>query len=235
MNNKVNVYNAKGETVKELVLNPAVFAVKVNPMVIHQVVVAMQANKRQNLAHVKDRGEVRGGGRKPWRQKGTGRARHGSSRSPIWIGGGVTFGPTNEQNFEQKINRKMKRKALLMALSDKVESNNLNVLDSLEINTFKTKNIRELLTMIKLEKSILFVAEKFTKELVKSVKNLPKVDVIEARNLNLLEVVKYKDIVMTEQAIKALDDMIVFKDDKKDETDNESVEKVNKKNVAVEK
>src|SRR3989338_7273411 len=107
---KYQVYNQEGEKVKEMDLNPAVFEVAMNNDLVHQAVVAQAANKRKPLAHTKDKGEVRGGGKKPWKQKGTGRARHGSSRSPLWIGGGVTFGPTNERNFSKKINKKMKKK-----------------------------------------------------------------------------------------------------------------------------
>ncbi|MCU0679458.1 MAG: 50S ribosomal protein L4, partial [Planctomycetes bacterium] len=145
MSIKIKVYNQSGEATKEIELNPDVFGVAANPALVHQAYVAQIANERQVLAHTKDRSEVRGGGRKPWRQKGTGRARAGSSRSPLWIGGGVTFGPTKDRNFKKNINRKMKQKALLMALSDRASQNNLFLIDKLEMAEYKTKVFNNLL------------------------------------------------------------------------------------------
>lgn len=201
----VKVYNEKGEATSDVTLTPVIFEVTVNPEVIHQVVVAMQANKRRNLAHTKTRAAVRGGGRKPWRQKGTGRARHGSSRSPIWIGGGVTFGPSKEQNFSKKINKKMRKKALFMALTDRVGSDAMKVVDVLPSGEFKTKNVATFLKTLNLEKSVLIVTDRFTKELVKSVSNLPQVDIIEARNLNVLDVINYKYLVASSAAVKQIE------------------------------
>ena len=143
---KVNIYNQKAETVGELELDAKVFAVKPNEALVHQAVVAQLANERQVLAHTKDRSEVRGGGKKPWRQKGTGRARQGSIRSPQWIGGGIVFGPLKTRNFSLKINKKMKQKAMFMALSDKLASNDLIVLDNLEMKESKTKAFDLILT-----------------------------------------------------------------------------------------
>ena len=128
---KVSVYNQEGKEVGKVLLPKEIFEVKVNPDLVHQVVVCQMANRRQPIAHTKDRGEVRGGGRKPWSQKGTGRARHGSIRSPLWIGGGVTFGPRKEKIFKKKIPKKMRRKALFMVLSGKAKENLLLVLDKL--------------------------------------------------------------------------------------------------------
>lgn len=142
----IKVYNQNGEKVKDVTLNPAIFGLAVKESVVHQVAVAQKNNSREAIAHTKTRGEVRGGGIKPWNQKGTGRARHGSSRSPIWVGGGITFGPRNTRNFEQKVNKKMKRKALLMCLSDKAQNNLLTVVDKLELAEGRT---RELVEMIK--------------------------------------------------------------------------------------
>jgi len=147
---KVKVYNIKGEAVKEVDLDPAIFGVKIKPELVQQAVVVSQANKRQVLAHAKDRSEVAGGGRKPWRQKGTGRARHGSNRSPIWRGGGITFGPTRSRNFSLKINKKAKRKALLMSLSDKAANEKIILLDKLELEEAKTKKFFEILQNLKL-------------------------------------------------------------------------------------
>jgi len=138
---KVNVYNQEGAVTGSQDLSDKVFGVKVKDEVVHQVAVAMMGNKRQVLAHAKGRSEVRGGGRKPWRQKGTGRARHGSIRSPLWVGGGVTFGPTKERNFSKKINIKMRRIAIRMCLSDRVKDGKLILLDGISIKDGKTKEI----------------------------------------------------------------------------------------------
>ena len=124
---KFSVINQKGEKLKETLLPKEIFEVKSNNDLIHQVVVSQMSNRRKNIAHTKDRSEVSGGGRKPWRQKGLGKARHGSIRSPIWIGGGVTFGPTKERVFKKKINKKMRRKALFMVLSAKAKNNLLRL------------------------------------------------------------------------------------------------------------
>lgn len=147
---KVKVYNQKGEAIKTLELNDQVFGVPMKVELIWQAVVAQLANARQNIAHTKGRSEVRGGGKKPWRQKGTGRARHGSIRSPIWIGGGVTFGPTKNRNFSKSINKKVRRKALLVALSDKAANNNVVVVDTFNLDKIKTKEMYAILHNLKL-------------------------------------------------------------------------------------
>ena len=153
---KYQVYNSKAEKVSEVELNPAIFELAINPGLVHQAAQAQLANRRKVLAHTKDRSEVRGGGRKPWRQKGTGRARHGSIRSPLWKGGGVTFGPTKDRNFSKKINKKMKRKALFMCLTDRAKDQNLILLDKFEIKDNKTKEfvalVKNLKQPLKLEK-----------------------------------------------------------------------------------
>lgn len=143
------VYSQNGEKVKDLELNPGIFNVEVKNSVVHQVAVAQMANSRVAIAHAKTRGEVRGGGIKPWRQKGTGRARHGSIRSPLWVGGGVTFGPRKDRNFSQKVNKKMKRKALFMCLSDKVNNDLLFLLDKLIVVDGKTREMVDVLKSLK--------------------------------------------------------------------------------------
>ena len=142
---ETKVYNQKAEEVAKIKLSDNIFAVPTTEDLVHQAMVAQMGNERQVLAHTKDRSEVRGGGRKPWRQKGTGRARAGSSRSPIWIGGGVTFGPSKDRNFKKDINRKMKRKALYMVLSDRVKNKNIAVLDAISMKEFKTKDMDAML------------------------------------------------------------------------------------------
>ena len=161
---KAKIYNQEGRQVGKKELNPTIFGVEIKPEVVHQVVVTQMANRRQVLAHTKGRSEVRGGGKKPWRQKGTGRARHGSIRSPIWVGGGVTFGPTKIRNFNKAINKKIKRKALFMSLSDKIDNQKIILLDKLELSKIKTKKILAVLQALNLRK--VKSEEKMKKEIV---------------------------------------------------------------------
>ncbi|MDD4902277.1 MAG: 50S ribosomal protein L4 [Patescibacteria group bacterium] len=136
---KLNVYNQNGEAKGQKEVSDAIFAVKSNPGLINEAVTAQMANERQVLAHTKTRSEVRGGGKKPWRQKGTGRARVGSSRSPLWKGGGIIFGPNSDRNFSKKINKKAKRKAMFMVLSDRAANNGLAIVEKLTLDDYKTK------------------------------------------------------------------------------------------------
>ncbi len=203
---KVKVYNMKGEVVGEENLDPAVFGVEIKPGLVHQVLVTDKANVRQVLAHTKDRGEVRGGGKKPWRQKGTGRARHGSIRSPLWRGGGVTFGPTKERNFKKKINKKMKRKALIMCLSDKVANEKLLLLDQLKLPQIKTKLLVKILENLPCkEKSVMIAITDRDFKIIKSAANLPKVFTIEARNLNIYDLLNYDYLLTTPEVVKAIE------------------------------
>ncbi|MEI6528883.1 MAG: 50S ribosomal protein L4 [Candidatus Falkowbacteria bacterium] len=210
MSLKIKVYNQSVEPVKDLELSDKIFGVKASNELLHQAVIAQMANARQVLANTKDRSEVSGGGKKPWKQKGTGRARVGSSRSPIWIGGGVTFGPTKDRNFKQKINQKMKQKALFMALSDKLVNNSLVVLDNLEFAEYKTKQFNTLLT--NLEKKVLLndrrnilIINEATEEKAKySSRNLVGVKVINLENINLVDLLNHKNLLMTENAVKVL-------------------------------
>ncbi len=203
---KVKLHNQEGQEIGEQKLNPKIFDVEVNEDLVHQVVVAQMANSRQVLAHAKDRSEVRGGGRKPWKQKGTGRARHGSTRSPIWIGGGVTFGPTKERNFSKKINKKMKKKALFMCLSDKVANKKLLVLDKLEIPEAKTKILKSVLNKLPLEKKALVVLEKRDDKISKSISNLKDYKALRADSLNVLDVLKYDNLVLTVKGLKKIEE-----------------------------
>jgi len=142
---ETQVYNQKGKAIGKLILPESIFAIPWNGDLVHQVVTSMQANARTPVAHTKDRGDVRGGGKKPWRQKGTGRARHGSSRSPIWAGGGVTHGPRNEKDYSKKINKKMKVKALYTVLSEKFRSGRIIFLEELDLKSIKTKDAIEII------------------------------------------------------------------------------------------
>jgi large subunit ribosomal protein L4 len=206
---KVAIYNQKGEQVREMQVSPAVLNVKMNEKVLHQVVVAIAANQRQVLAHTKDKSEVRGGGKKPWRQKGTGRARHGSIRSPLWIGGGVTFGPTSERNFSQKINKKMRQKAVLMALSDRFRAGALKVVDSFDgVKEIKTRVFKNILEKLNLKKSVLVVVKEFDEKMLMSLNNLPKVEAVRADSLNAQIILKYKNLLASEDAIKNIEDSV---------------------------
>lgn len=209
---KINVYNQKAEKVSDVDLKKSVFGVEINSDLVHQAFVAQQANERQVLAHTKDRSEVRGGGRKPWKQKGTGRARVGSSNSPIWRGGGVTFGPTKDANYSKKINIKMKKKAFLMVLSDKVANNGMIILDKLEAKEYKTKVFNEILNNIEKKvlknegkRSMLVINSANDNKVRNSVRNLANTKIISLDNINIVDLLKHKNVVLTEDAIKVLE------------------------------
>jgi large subunit ribosomal protein L4 len=202
---KVSFYNKKGEQVSELELNEAVFGVDPKESLVHQVYVALRANARQPWADTKDRSEVRGGGRKPWKQKGTGRARHGSRRSPIWTGGGITFGPLSERNYSKKTNVKMRRKATTMCLSDKVAGSKFIVLDELNPST-KTKEVLELLKKLPgFGKTTIFVSADTDKNLLLSSRNIQKVDVQRAVDLNVVDLLHHQFVVTTKEGVEALE------------------------------
>ncbi|MDD5606291.1 MAG: 50S ribosomal protein L4 [Candidatus Pacebacteria bacterium] len=176
-----------------------IFKEKLNPDLIYQVVYSQLFCRKQKTAHTKDRQEVRGGGKKPWRQKGTGRARHGSIRSPLWKGGGVTFGPRKEKNLKKRIPLKMKKKAVLMILSAK-EKENLIVFTE-KIKAEKTKEIYKI---IKDLKSVLIVLANHDIKTVKAARNIPKTGIISAKDLNALDLLQYKYVLMEEQALKII-------------------------------
>jgi len=212
---KTAIYNQKGEKTLQIQLPKEMFEIEANPDLIHQVLVSLQSNQRQGTAHAKDRSEVRGGGIKPWRQKGTGRARHGSRRSPIWVGGGVTFGPRKERNYKKEIPVKMKRKALFGVFSSKLKNNQVFVIEDIKIKEPKTKIIKnqleEFLTKAcsfddKKEalKSVLIIFPGKREDIVRAVKNIPGAKAIEAKNLNVLDLAKYKNIVLLKDSIKVI-------------------------------
>ncbi len=209
---KQKIYNQKGEVISEAELSDKVFGQPANEALIHQAVVAQMSNERLVLAHTKDRSEVRGGGKKPWRQKGTGRARAGSSRSPIWIGGGVTFGPTSNRNFSKGINAKMKRQALRIALSDKVASNQFAILDELNFSEYKTKLFDSIVKNINdkafsAAKRSVLVLETLPEGMTKnSARNLTGVKLIGIDNINLVDILKYRHVVATKKAVDAIEE-----------------------------
>lgn len=222
MSIKIKVYNQNAEATGEMQLSPKVFGMKINNDLVHQAVVTQMANERQVIAHTKDRSEVRGGGRKPWRQKGTGRARHGSSRSPIWIGGGVTFGPRNDRNFKKRINKKMKQNAMLMVLSDKAIGDNFIILDKLEATEFKTKVFNKIINgfeskILKSEKkvkadikkkeakrSFLIIVDKGDEKLSCSARNLAGIKLINTDNINIVDLLRYKNLILNKAAVEKL-------------------------------
>lgn len=201
----VTIYNTEGKKVGTAKLPPEIFDVKINPDLIQQAVVTQRANARQILAHTKDRSEVRGGGKKPWRQKGTGRARHGSIRSPLWRGGGVTFGPRKERIFKKKINKKMKRKALFMVLTSKVKDNELILLDKLELKEPKTKLMTNVLEKVKSSKSVLIVIPKSDANIIRAARNIPHIKTLLADSLNVIDLLSFKYLLMPEDAIKVIE------------------------------
>lgn len=208
---QIKVYNQSAEAVKDLEVSDKAFGLKPSNELLHQAVTAQRANQRQVLAHTKDRSEVAGTGKKPWKQKGTGRARVGSRRTPVWIGGGIVFGPTKDRNFKVKINQKMKQKALFMALSDRVASGSLIVLDSLTADEYKTKKFSALLSSFETKvlkndrRNILVVNEGKDEKVRYSLRNLVGVKIINLENINLLDVLDHKNLLLTEQAVKILE------------------------------
>ncbi len=201
----VSVYNEAGNQVATLALSDAMFNVKPDQALIHEAVIAQRANARRAIAHTKTRGEVRGGGKKPWKQKGTGRARQGSIRSPQWVGGGITFGPTKERNFSLKINKKVKRKALFMALTDKVEQQKLFVLESIKTDTAKTKIVASLLAKLPIDRNVLLVAPGAPAMLMRMVRNLPHVKLVSANSVNLIDVLTYRSVIFLKDAVPAFE------------------------------
>ncbi len=195
-------------------LPDSVFGLKWNADLVHQVVTSLQSNQRQKTAKTKDRAEVRGGGKKPWQQKGTGRARHGSIRSPIWKGGGVTHGPLTEKNFKKKINKKMARRALFTVLSAKVRDGEIILLDDLHMNQAKTKEaalmfgtlakVKDFAGITKKHNGALLLLEKQNPVIKRAVHNLPYVKLDEVRNINALEVLQYKYVLFTKQSVAGL-------------------------------
>lgn len=202
---KVIVYNQQGEKIEQTKLPKEIFEVALNEDLVHQVVVSQAANRRQVSAHTKTRAEVSGGGRKPWRQKGTGRARAGSRRSPIWRGGGVTFGPRKEKVFKKRIPKKMKRKALLMILSAKAKNDLLIILDKLKLEKIKTKEMTAILKKMPCQgKSCLIALPGLDKNIILSVRNIPKLKTIQARDLNPLDILSFKYLLLTKDSVKMI-------------------------------
>ena len=203
---KVDVINTKNKKVDTIDLPDRVFGVRWNPNLVHQVVVSEASNKRQVLAHTKGRGEVRGGGKKPWKQKHTGRARASSTRSPLWTGGGVTHGPTKERNFKKKINKKMRRLALYSILSKKLSDKEIRVVDSFALENHKTKVVAKILGTLRGSKSggALVVPSRENKYIFLAARNIPKTTIATADNLNPTGCLVPKEIIFERGAVEEL-------------------------------
>ncbi len=208
---KVPIYSPEGKAVGEYTLDAHVFGIAPSAALLHQIITSYAANSRQPWAHTKMRGEVRGGGKKPWRQKGTGRARHGSTRSPIWKGGGVAHGPRNDRNYEQKINVKMARKALCMALTDKVQGGRLVVLNTMAFDPLKTKTAARMLASLPFNtehtpknKSWLIALAASERPTRRALRNIARTEVTGAGDLNAYHVVAHGVCVMTPEAVGEL-------------------------------
>ncbi len=201
----VSVYNMEGAQVSTIVLSDSIFAVAVNEHLIHQAVVAQLANKRQGTQSAKTRSEVRGGGRKPWRQKGTGHARQGSIRAPQWTGGGIVFAP-KPRDYSVKMNKKEKQLAMKSVLTSKVNENKFIVLDELKLTEIKTKQIKAVLDNLKVEKALIVTKEK-DDVVVKAANNLPKVKTAATNTINVYDILKYDTVVVTSEAVATIEEV----------------------------
>ena len=201
----VSVYNMEGKEVEKMELNDSIFAAPVNEHLVHMAVVLQLANKRQGTQKAKTRSEVRGGGRKPWRQKGTGHARQGSIRAPQWKGGGVVFAPT-PRDYSFKMNRKEKQAAIKSVLSSKVSENKFFVLDSLSFEAPKTKKMKEVLDNLNVEKALI-ITEQEAANVAASAKNLAKSRSIYANALNVYDILKYDAVVITKAAVAKIEEV----------------------------
>ena len=208
---KAKVYNQSGKVIGEEKLEPRIFGVGNKPRLVQQAVRTQLANARLPLAHVKIRSEVRGGGRKPWRQKGTGRARVGSIRSPLWRRGGKSFGPRKDKNFTLKINKSAKRKALFMTLSDKAENKKIVLLDKLELPKIKTKEFLKILAKLPVKKTILTILPKSEKNIIKSARNLSYVKTILANSLNVVDILKHEYLLILKDSLKIINNIYLKK------------------------
>lgn len=203
---KAAVYNVSGEQVSEMELKDSVFGVEINEHAMHQVVKNQLANKRQGTKGTLTRGEVRGGGRKPWRQKGTGRARHGTIRSPLWVGGGVTFAPKG-RDYSYTLPKKLKRVAMKSALSSKVANEQIKILEELKLDAPKTKEMANILKSLEAGKKALIVITDNDEAIVRSAKNIPGVQTISVNTLNVYDILKYDHFIITKAAVERVEEV----------------------------
>ncbi|MDX8291952.1 50S ribosomal protein L4 [Metabacillus indicus] len=204
---KVALLNQSGSNVGEIELNDSVFGIEPNQHVLFDAVIMQRASLRQGNHKVKNRSEVRGGGRKPWRQKGTGRARQGSIRSPQWRGGGIVFGPT-PRSYAYKLPKKVRRLAIKSALSTKVQENNILVLEDLLMNAPKTKEMTAVLAGLSIEKKALIVTADVNESVALSARNIPGITVLEANSINVLDVLNHEKLVITKAAVQKVEEVL---------------------------
>ncbi len=201
----IDVFDKQNNKVDTLELPDRIFNVKWNSALVHQVLVAQLSSQHYPFAHAKGRSEVRGGGKKPWKQKGTGRARHGSIRSPIWKGGGVTFGPNKERNFVKKINKKMKRLAIFNVLSKKIKDNEIKVVDNFGIGLNKTGEWNKILKKITDLKSKILLIPAASNNIHRAINNIKNIDAISPKSLNVYDLLKAKNIILEKKAISEIE------------------------------
>ena len=202
---KVAVYNMEGKEVDSIELNDSIFGVEINEHLVHMAVLQQLANKRQGTQKAKTRSEVRGGGRKPWRQKGTGHARQGSTRSPKWTGGGVVFAPT-PRDYSFKLNKKEKRADLKSALTSRVVENKFVVVDELKLDEIKTKKFVEVLKNLNVEKALVILND-MDEKVIASAANIPTVKTTQTNELNVFDVLKYDTVVVTKAAVATIEEV----------------------------
>ena len=208
----VPVYNLEGKEAKKVKLKGKFLAIEFNSALVHQVASSFRNNKRMPTAHTKTRSEVRGGGKKPWRQNGTGRARAGSIRSPLWRGGGITFGPRNIRNYKSKINKGAGKLALAMVIKSKAEDGELKIVESLAINNSKTKELAKTLANLGITReSVLMITAERSANLLRAGKNLPKLKIKQAKEVNALDLLNHRYAIIEETALDLLIKRITFK------------------------
>lgn len=202
---KVDIYNQQGNKQEEIELNEDIFGIDIKDYLVHEVFTALRSNQREAWAHTKDRTAKSGGGSKPWQQKGTGRARHGSIRSPLWRNGGITFGPTKTQNFGKDINRTKKRQAVKMCLTDKVESDLIFILDEIETSG-KTKEIASILDeFIDEDAKTLILSGEDSEELRRATRNIPNLKLQRAQDANVMDFLNNKYVITTQKGLEVLE------------------------------
>lgn len=203
---KVTVFDMAGKKVGDMELNDTVFGIEPNKAVLHSAVVAYLANQRQGTQSTKTRTEVRGGGRKPWRQKGTGRARHGSIRSPLWVGGGIALGP-KPRSYRKSMNKKTKRLAMKSALSAKVQADEFVIIDAIALNEYKTKTIVSMLEAVGANKKALIVTMGGDDKLVKSARNIEGVVTAPVNSINVYDLLKYDKVIVAKDAVQHIEEV----------------------------
>ncbi|HHU54424.1 MAG TPA: 50S ribosomal protein L4 [Mollicutes bacterium] len=206
---KISVLNTSGEKIKDITLNEQIWAIEPNDAVLYDAITLTRNSQRQGTHSTKTRSEVRGGGRKPWRQKGTGRARHGSTRSPIWVGGGVVFGPT-PRDHGKKMNRKERRLALKSALAYKAINSELIVIDNFNVESYKTKDMIKTLARLNIvDQNTLIVVEELTDNLILATRNLKNIMLLQADEINTLDIISADKMVITVDAVKTIEEVLI--------------------------